>query len=226
MSNATFLLSALQHGDSFFPSGAASFSWGLETLFTEGELPDADHVEVFVRAQLQGRWATFDRCVVVAAHDAVENSDEISRIDSIVEAQTLASEMRDGSRRSGLALLRVHEKLKTPGAASYLGRVRVSQAWGHLSVMQGFLWAQSGITRSDAVAISAHALSVSLLGAALRLGSIGHIDSQRILGNLRILIDEIMGHETLPIKRVQAFTPHSEIAVIRHETADSRLFAN
>jgi urease accessory protein len=226
MSNATLLLSALQHGDSFFPSGAASFSWGLETLFTEGELFGADHVEAFVLAQLQGRWATFDRCVVAAAHKVSDDLNELCRIDTVVEAQTLASEMRDGSRRSGLALLRVHEKLETPGAAPYLDCVRASQAWGHLSIMQGFLWAQSGVTRSDAEAISAHALSVSLLGAALRLGAIGHIDSQRILGNLRRSIDEFMDCETLPIERVHAFTPHSEIAVMRHETVDSRLFAN
>jgi urease accessory protein len=226
MSNTIRLLLALQYGDSFFPSGAASFSWGLETLFTEGDLSTANHVEAFIRAQLVGRWASFDRCVVAAAHEAADDLDELFDIDALVEAQTLAIEMREGSRRTGLALLRMHEKLGTPGAAPYLARVRASQTCGHLSVMQGFLWAKSSITQADTEIISAHTFIVGLLGAALRLGAIGHIDCQHILGNVRTSIDDIMNLDYLLIKQIHSFTPHSEIAVMRHETADSRLFAN
>ncbi len=226
MSKTMSLLAALQHGDSFFPSGAASFSWGLETLFTEEALSDAAGVEAFAKAQLEGRWATFDRGIVAAAYDAAINFDELCRIDCIVEAQTLASEMRDGSRRCGLALLRIHEKIGTPGTAEYQEHIRASLAYGHQSVMQGFLWAGCGIGKQDAVAISAHALCVGLLGAALRLGAIGHIDSQRILNATRQSIEDITRHEPPPPDGLHAFTPHSEIAVMRHETAESRLFAN
>jgi len=31
-------MALLQYGDSFFPSGAVSFSWGLEVLVSEGRL--------------------------------------------------------------------------------------------------------------------------------------------------------------------------------------------
>ncbi|MBT4888198.1 MAG: urease accessory protein UreF [Rhodospirillales bacterium] len=230
MSNASLLLASLQHGDSFFPSGAVSFSWGLETLFSEGALTNADDIEAFARTQLQGRWAGFDRSVLISAHDAASlkdgDIDELHRIDAIVETQTLAREMRDGSHRSGLALLRVHEKMGTPGTSSYYDDIRGNKTRGHLSVMQGFVWARCGITKFDAQVIAAHALCVGLLGAALRLGAIGHVDSQRILASLRDPIDLILCHEAPVLERVHAFTPHSEIAVMRHETADSRLFAN
>jgi urease accessory protein len=230
MSNASILLASLQHGDSFFPSGAVSFSWGLETLFTENTLTNADDVEVFTRTQLQGRWAGFDRSVLITAHDAANLKDghveELRRIDAIVESQTLASELRDGSRRSGLALLRVHEKIGTPGASAYYGEARRSKTRGHLSVMQGFLWARCGVDKSHSQVIAAHALCVGLLGAALRLGAIGHVDSQRILAALHDPIDEILNHEAPVLEHAHAFTPHSEIAVMQHETADSRLFAN
>jgi urease accessory protein len=36
------LLAALQHADSFFPSGTASFSWGLEALRADGLVRTAD----------------------------------------------------------------------------------------------------------------------------------------------------------------------------------------
>ena len=230
MNNSSVLLTSLQHGDSFFPSGAVSFSWGLETLFTEDVLTNANDVEVFVRTQLQGRWAGFDRSALIAAHDTVSlnggDIEERCRLDSIVESQTLASEMRDGSRRSGSALLRVHEKLGTPGASAYYSEARNSKARGHLSVMQGFLWARCGVDKFDSQVIAAHALCVGLLGAALRLGAIGHVDSQRILAALRDPIDEILNEEAPVLDRAHAFAPYSEIAVMRHEIADSRLFAN
>ena len=45
----------------------------------------------------------------------------MSRIDRLVEAQTLAVELRRGSCRSGAALLAVHEKLGTPGQGIIVG---------------------------------------------------------------------------------------------------------
>ena len=220
------LLTALQHGDSFFPSGAVSFSWGLETLFTEEVLVSAADVEAFIHSQLRGRWATFDRAIVVAAHRAATDEAILQKIDETVEAQNLAFEVREGSRRSGLALLQVHMKMETPGAKSYLDIVRASKNGGHLNTMQGFLWARAGMDQHETEVVSGHTICVGLLGAAVRLGAIGHIDCQRILRNASKTIDELMEVEVLPYNRTHTFTPHAEIAIMRHEVADSRLFAN
>jgi len=48
MSDVADTLAVLQFGDSFFPSGAVSFSWGLEGLFDSGVVTDADAVSAFV----------------------------------------------------------------------------------------------------------------------------------------------------------------------------------
>ena len=55
------LLATLQHADSFFPSGAVSFSWGLEALRADGLVQSADDVALFAAGQLRHRWATADR---------------------------------------------------------------------------------------------------------------------------------------------------------------------
>ena len=47
MTDPSFL-ALLQHGDSFFPGGATSFSWGLEGLCADGIVVDADDVSAFV----------------------------------------------------------------------------------------------------------------------------------------------------------------------------------
>ena len=41
MSDVADALAVLQFGDSFFPSGAVSFSWGLEGLSDSGVVTDA-----------------------------------------------------------------------------------------------------------------------------------------------------------------------------------------
>ncbi len=47
------LLVALQHGDSFFPSGSFAFSWGLETLRNDGLVHGSTDVERFALDQLK-----------------------------------------------------------------------------------------------------------------------------------------------------------------------------
>ena len=53
MSDVGQALAVLQFGDSFFPSGAVSFSWGLEGLSDNGVVTDADAVRAFVIGQLR-----------------------------------------------------------------------------------------------------------------------------------------------------------------------------
>ena len=76
-----------------------------------------------------------------------------------------------------------------------------------------------------AEAISAHGLAVGLLGAALRLGLIGHLEAQRSLQALRDEIAGLLSAQALSADAMHAFTPAADIAVMRHETAEVRLFA-
>ena len=219
------LLAMLQHGDSAFPSGAVAFSWGIETLCAEGRVVGADDVVSFVAGQLAGRWADFGRPALAAAHAAAGDLDRVARIDRLLEAQTLSREMREGSRRAGGALLTVHDGMGTPGANEYRRRVSEGAAPGHAAAVQGLLWRGAGVEQEAIGAMAAHAFATGLLGAALRLGLIGHVDGQRILAGLRPLVAGILATPPPPVEDICSFTPEAEIAVLRHETADARLFA-
>lgn len=212
----------LQHGDSFFPGGAASFSWGLETLSADGQVTSAAQVEAFIAGQLAGRWATFDWPVTLHAFGHANDLDELARVDHLVEAQTLARELRDGSRRAGAALLGVHAQLGTAQAVAY----RKHDAPGHLAVVQGLLWHGSAIDREALGALSAHTLCFGLLGAAIRLGVIGHVDGQRILQAMALIIEGELTRPPRSIDEIFAFTPRTEIASMGHEIAETRLFMN
>lgn len=219
-------LLGLQHGDSFFPGGAIALSAGLETLVQDGEVGSAEQVEAFLNGQLGGRWATFERPVLVAAHRSGADLDRVADIDRLVDAQTLAAELRKGSVQSGGALLGVHVKLGTPNAQEYRDRVLASTAPGHNPVVQGLVWRGAGISEPTAEAMSAHTFCVGIIGAALRLGVVGHTDAQAMLSRARPGIAALLSAPCVGPDEICAFSPHQEIAVMRHETMSYRLFIN
>lgn len=219
------LLAALQHGDSFFPSGAVSFSWGLETLVADGLVEGAVTLERFIAGQLEQRWNPCDRVALAAAHAAAD-LDDVLAVDRAFDILAQPAELLDGSRRAGAALLGVHARIETPGAGTYRALVLEETAPGHLPVIQGLVWRGAGLDATEAGAVAAHGFMVSTLGAAVRLGVIGHVDGQRILARLRPLAEEKLSRPAAAPDRMATSTPAADIAVMRHETQATRLFAN
>jgi urease accessory protein len=226
MTDSMLVLRLLQDGDSFFPSGAVSFSWGLETLCADGVVSSGNDLKSFVLAQLSRRWLHFDRPIVFAAAHPSVAVGTLMEIDRIVEAQTLCAELRSGSRRSGNGLLAAHAKLGTEGAREYCELVQNGYGMGHLAPMQGYLWAKRGIPPQEAAILSAHTLSIGLLGAAVRIGVIGNTGAQRILMALHYDIAAMLQLPLTDIWEVYSFMPQTEIASMRHEKAGVRMFAN
>lgn len=220
------LMGVLQFGDSFFPSGAVSFSWGLEALAGRGAFADAGAVRAFVIGQLHARWATFDRSAVSAAYRAAPSLDAVAGIDDTIETLTSSAEMRSASRRMGEAMVLVFARLGLADAAAYRARIKSQVAYGHVAVMQGFLWASSGLKETEALALSAHTFCVGLLGAGLRLGCLTHIDAQRILTAAGAEVSRMAEEPIAPLDEIGSYGVEAEIAVMRHAFEDLRLFSN
>ncbi len=220
------LLRTLQHGDSFFPSGGVAFSQGVETLHGEGRLPDGEEIERLLREQVLGRWGECDRAVLAAAHRAGDDLEAVAAADRALEAATLPQELREGSRRAGAALLGVHCQLETRNAQAYQERVGRRTAPGHLAACQGLLWRGAGLSEAEAAAAAAHVLCVGVLGAAIRLGAIGAVEGQRLLTAIQPALAEMLAQPPPPIEALASYAPVVELAVLRHEQLDSRLFAN
>ncbi len=225
MADGGRLFALLQHADSFFPGGQVSFSGGLEELTGSGCIAGADELFAFIDGQLRQRWASADRAVLAAAFDAAGNLDTVAEADQTQEAMSLSEGLRNGSARMGRALLSVHDELGTPGAAEYRARVQADETPGHLAAMQGLLWQSTGLGRDEAEAASAHGLCIGLLGAALRLGLIGHLDGQRILARLRPGLASLLARPVPPLAGASAYAPAVDIAIMTHETKASRLFS-
>ena len=217
------LLATLQNADSFFPGGGIAFSWGLETLVANRQ---GGELSSFVAGQLENRWAPCDRPALVAAFRAAGDVPRLDTIDRELEAVTLAHELREGSKRAGASLLAVHEGMGTAGAAQYRMAIRQGAALGHLPVVQGVVWHGGGLDEAAAQAASAHTFCVALIGAALRLGVIGHLQGQATLLSLRRAIAMVIDAPVPAVSQLYACTSAAEIAAMRHEVQSSRLFAN
>lgn len=223
MADAGSLLRSLQMGDSSFPSGGFAFSWGLETLKADGLVTNGEGVEAFARSQLRWRWATSDRYFLRCAAPAGE-IEALATLDREVESMTLARELRDGSRRAGRSLLRAHQTMATPRVEAYRSAIAEGTALGHLPVAQGVAWSGAGMETVELEAVSAYVLGAGIAQAAIRLALFGPLEAQTMLYSLRKDMTELLAQE--PPERPHAFTPAAEIAVMRHERGDARLFAN
>lgn len=224
MANMAAVLQALQHGDSFFPSGGMAFSWGLETLCIDGHIRSAEDVQAFLLGQLAGRWAICDRVALLRVFDAMPALATAVALDQELDTLALAREAREGSRRAGATLLRIHEQLQTPGAAAYREQVKAGTAFGHLPIVQGIVWSGVGMDQDAALATSAYCLCTGVLGAAIRLGVLGHVDAQRIQVKCQELLAALPPADLM--EQLCSFTPQAEIAMMRHELQHSRLFSN
>ncbi|MBM4259284.1 MAG: urease accessory protein UreF [Deltaproteobacteria bacterium] len=224
MTNPPEILTLLQHGDSFFPSGAFASSWGLETLHADGKVTDAVSLTRFIAGQLRLRWARCDRVALISTYRAGDALAQVAQIDAELEALALARDLREASRRAGRALLRTHAQLATRNAATYLEWIKTGQAYGHVPVAQGVVWRGVGLSEEAATMLSGHGLCLTFVSVAIRLGIISHIEAQQILGQLHAPLLEILHLPPPPF--MSSFSPLTDVAIMRHETQSVRLFAS
>jgi urease accessory protein len=219
------LLRALPHADSAFPSGGFAFSNGIEGLALLGAPLDRSGLGNVVAATIRHRWACADRVALVHVFRA-NNLGAVAAVDEAVEAATLAEPLRTGSKRNGQALLAAHARLATPSALEYRSWIDAGHAYGHLPVVQGLVWRSLGITEQHAIAISGYTTAASLVAAAVRLGHIGAIEAQAVLGAALRVVEEVAEDDIPSDVEIASFTPWLDIAAARQSRAQVRLFSN
>jgi urease accessory protein len=225
-SGSEALLVVLQHADSAFPSGGFAFSQGLEASAALGERLGGFGLEAFVRNQLLHRWATADRVALVRSHRLACDLPRIAELDREVEASTTVEPLRNGSRRNGMALLTAHARLGAAPADTYRKLVGTGGACGHLAVVQGLVWRAAGMSEDAAVAASGYQCAMSLATAGVRLGLVGAIEAQAIVGRCLAPIASAARGPVDGDTPLASFVPLAEIAALGHGASGQRLFSN
>ena len=226
------LLAMLQLADSAFPSGAYTWSGGLETLLEEGIVDGPAGMAGCIRALLLGRAARGDLVALVAAHRSASltppDLDTILEIDRRLAATKLAAEERLGSCRVGRRLAAEAARLlEESGIGAFLDAIESGATPGTAAVAFGVASAALAIPEHPAAVAAAHSQVLGVLGAAVRLGRIGHGDQQRLLRDAHETITRaVQIAQAADGRSLRPFAPGLDIAMARHEIAAGRLFAS
>lgn len=219
----------LQFGDSMFPIGGFAFSGGLESAVQKRVVTDAQTLESFARTAVE-QAAMGDGIAVVCAHRAASSGDidGLVRIDRLVHARKLSSETRTMTLRMGKKFAELGADVTgSPLLAAWLDRIASGATPGCYPVALAVNFAAQGLTGRDAFVVHQYGVATMILGAALRLMRIGHVETQRILYRLNADADaafEAASRATLA--DMAGFAPVTEILAAVHVKAHVRLFMN
>jgi urease accessory protein len=219
----------LQFGDSMFPIGGFSFSCGLESAVQTTVVHDRATLHAFARTALE-QAALGDGIALVAAHRAAVAADveALIAIDRCVFARKPSDEVRTMSRRMGRKFTEIGvEVIGAPLIRSWLGCIAAGATPGCYPVALAVNFAAQGLSAREAFLVHHYGVATAILGAALRLMRLSHVDTQAILYDLNTGVDT--AYEVAAAARLSdmaGFAPLSDILAAVHTKAHVRLFMN
>jgi urease accessory protein len=219
----------LQFGDSMFPIGGFSFSCGLESAVQTGVVNDRTTLHAFASTALE-QAARGDGIALIAAHRAAVASDveALIAIDRQAFARKPSDEARTMSTRMGRKFTEIGvEVIGAPLIRTWLARIVEGVTPGCYPIALAVNFAAQGLSAREAFLVHHYGVATAILGAALRLMRLSHVDTQAILYDLNAGVDA--AYETAAAARLSdmaGFAPLSDILAAVHTKAHVRLFMN
>jgi urease accessory protein len=221
------LLRLLQTTSSSFPTGAFNHSYGFETWVHEDAIRDAGTAEQLSRDWLQYSVAPCDAAASVLAYRKALSGDlsSLAELDRLVGALKLSREAREGSSKTGRALLvALREIFGHRSAATYGDMVGGGLCPGHNSVVFGIAACEIGITERETAAAFLWSSFSNLVSVVARLVPLGQVETQRIIARAIPLIEtcaEIA--RTVPETELASSMTTLDVAAMQHERLHTRL---
>lgn len=222
-------LSALQLADSFFPTGMYTTSNGLEALFYQKRIRNANELQDLLRVYVEQQIGPADCAALGNAYEHVSRSDlqKLVEVDHMIFSMKLIEEIRSASTRSGTQLLRCIASFITNSEIlnRYQESIKKGQATGVYPVALAVASNVLGIPKKKAGLTMLYGFTVSVVGAALRLGILQHFDGQKVIHELRpIILETVKKNIDRPLTSMWQFAPEADIIQISHEQMSAKMF--
>ncbi len=220
----------IQLADSFFPTGSFTLSHGLETLVQTKQIQTLTELKTFLQLLLRNKIATCDQVALIHAYRASQDNNLplVRSIDQQLFAQTLSEKTRETQRKTGRALLMVASETWQDDKLSTLKQDLAQNSFHCLHPIIFAVVSQvAQISEEDAALGFLHSFVTGLLGAAIRLGILGHIQAQQLLQQLAPDIEGAYHiANKLRLEDMSSATPTIDIAQMQHQKLQRRLFAS
>lgn len=230
MDNPGSLLRLLQLADSGFPTGAFTFSHGLEGLVVAGKVRNEPDVAEFIAAHVREGFAGIECPAMIHAWRAARNADLLTlvQLDARLDALKAVPVYRSGSMRTGRRLLESSVGIVSGARFDYLRKcVQTGNTPGHHAVVFGVVMEAADLDEAVASLALGAGFVGGLAAAAVRLGVIGQGAAQRMVTGLHDLVAAAAARgRTMPIDDMGAYLPMIDIAGLRQPALRGRVFAS
>ncbi len=220
----------MQLSDSFFPSGSFTLSHGLEFLVQTKQITSAEDLKIFLQLLLRNKIGSCDLVALIHSYRGSRENDltAIKLADSRLFAQTLIAKNRITQRNSGRALLIIAKSTWQNQQLDNLAQDVAQKRFNCMyPVVFGVVAQIAGIAEQDGIFAFLHSFITGILGAAIRLGVIGHLQSQQLLLNLASDMELTYNQaQSINLDQMWSCTPTIDLAQMQHHKLNSRLFAS
>jgi len=222
-------LGMMQLSDSFFPTGMFATSNGLEFLFTEKKIHGLEDIANIIKTNIVQQIGPSDCVALVNAFDSANknNFDEIIEIDAIVFATKAIKEIREASVRSGIQLIKCVSEFVSENEIlnQYKDSITKNKVHGVFPVAFAICCNGLKIKKEKSMMIMMYGFTVSIVGAALRLGLIQHFEAQKIIHMIKPIISQtVKEHSNKSLSEMWQFAPQTDIIQMSHEKMNSKMF--
>jgi urease accessory protein len=215
----------LQTADALFPTGAYAHSLGFEEMVRLGVVRDEGTLRDFLLQQVAPAQERLELPYLRFAFHA-EGVEELCSIDREIDAWKLARETRLASTQLGVRRLKALRTISDAAAfADFESAIQDGRASGHHLVVSALQARVEGVPVAAALAAYYYQSLAAICAAALKLIRIGQEGCQRALRAACAGAENVIAR-SLAVLREDAgcFGPMLEIASMRHERANERLF--
>lgn len=193
-----------------FPIGAFAWSQGLETAIVDGDVTDADSLHDWIAAVLTHGTGRADAILLAQARGDAD----LAALQDLALALAPCAERAAETMEQGLAFGRTIAGLTGEEAPPLVYPLAVGHATRSL-----------GVATEEVLTLWLQGLAATLVSVGVRFIPIGQTDGQRVMARLTDRIVALASElADAPLSAIASSTPRADLAAMRHETLQTRIY--
>ena len=219
------LLEVFQVCDSTFPIGTFNHSFGMENYLSDRRIKKAPEFEIWFKNYFDNQFKYSEGLLILLCMQALKTNDfeKICKYDKIITMSTLATETRNGTKLIAKQMIRLLKGMY--GDIKMLAGYEEKRCFGSPAIVFSMFAFEKGIDVEDAFILYGYSIASTMVQNAVRAIPLGQMEGQIILHNISERLFSIYEKiKDLDEEYLGASMIGIELAQIRHESQESRLF--